>query len=506
LGLAFNRTWRIPAAIGIGTLIAFLSVLFLLRSSVPATTTYLARFEFKFPGVESGKFPNGDTFSLNEIIEPAIISPVYERFKLDQYGIDRDEFFNAFSIRPYVPEEGEITERFRQQLADRRLTLTERERLEARLRSLLDEASRGGAEIAMTLRRNFGIPNELGRSIVQMLPQAWSQYEIEKKGVLRLPAFTGSDVGISPSVLESVSLPMALVMLSQASDRLRGRLSDARLVAGIETAIEPSSRKSLRDLENDFHDLEVFKVNPLRAAIPGYAFPEGIEEIRLLAQQRIRELETDRILYSGTATALANTASQFVQSIVVLKGGSEGRRANSEQGGAQLGGTTTIPQLSENFIDKMIELSARGRASDENQQRYISDLSARQLGTVEKLVRVQTEQEKWQHFLAELDGKTKPVALDETNRARLTRNLLSAAAELNSSWQVLNKLESEFASNRLSHTAQLYNLFLTLPDVVKYDPFFNGAVLSLGLAAAWFVFLSIWAIRSFLHFNRSRTA
>jgi hypothetical protein len=501
---SLSATWRIAGAIGLGSLIVLLSVLFFLRSTVPAITTYLARLEFKFPGVESGRYPNGEPFSLNEIIEPAVISPIYEKFKLDQFKVDRDEFFNAFSIRPYVPQEAEIAERFQQQLADRKLTVTERERIEARLKSLLDQGSRGGAEIAMTLRRNFDISSELGRSIVQAIPQAWSQYQIEKKGVLRLSGLTVSDVGVSAGAFDSVSLPRAILMLSQAADQFRGRLTEASRIGGIQTLVEPSSRKSLRDLENNFRDLEIFHVNPLRAALSFYQFSEGLEDTRLLIQQRIRELQADERYNSGIATALTATTSQFVQSIVALKGRSEGRRASSDQGNTQLGGTTTIPQLSESFLDKMVDLSTRGRESDENMQRYIAEINSRQLATAEKLVNVQTEQQKWQHILEELSANDHATSLDDGIRSKLKLELQSTAAEVNSQWLTLNRLQAEFAANRLSHTARLYNLFLTRPDIVRYDPFFNRTVISMGVAAAWLLFVIIWIVRAMLFFNRTQ--
>jgi hypothetical protein len=341
---------------------------------------------------------------------------------------------------------------------------------------------------------------------VQTIPQTWSQYEIEKKGVLRLPAFTASDVGISLASFDKVSLPMAILMLSQATDQYRRRLTDAGRIGGIQTLVEPSSQKSLRDLENNFRDLEVFHVNPLRGALSFYAFPEGLEDVRLLAQQRIRELQTDERYNSGLAVALTATTSQFVQSITALKGRSEGRRTGSDQAGAQVGGATTIPQLSESFVDKMIELSARGRDSDESLQRYISDLNSRQLMTAEILVGVQTEQEKWRRFLEELNAISQGASLDESARSKLKLDLRSTATELNSEWVTLNMLQSEFAANRLSHTARLYNLFLTLPDITRYDSFFNRSVISIGVAATWLLFLAVWTTRALLFLNRTRVS
>lgn len=499
-----TSTWRAPLVLGILTAVFLLVGLFFVRFAVPSTTTYLARFEFKFPGVEAARFPNGDRFSLNEIIEPNIVGTIYDRQGLDKFGISRDEFFNALSVRPFVPQEAEITERFQQQLADRRLTLTERERLEGQLRRILDQSSKGAAEVALTLRNRFDIPKEVGRSIVQAIPLAWSQYMIEKKGVLRLPDFTAASEGLSLDAVKKVSPSIGILQLLEAGDQFRIRLDNARKIGGILTVLDAKTQKSIRDVENDFNDLEMFRINPLRASFPAIAQIDGAEQSRAVAQQKLRTLLVEDEYNASISKALTSATDQFVQGIASLKGRGDSRRSGSEApSGVSGGGTSTIPQLSEGFIDKLVDMSTRALESEQRLQNYVSTWTDRQLLTSETLARIRSQQDKWRNIIDSLKANDPAAPIDQANRSRISDELLSVISRLNDQWATLNRLELEFSASLIFHTGRLYNLFYTSPDIIRYNPIMNPSVLLLCLAAACLVFFTAWFGRVSLYYLRS---
>src|SRR5262249_57530114 len=99
-----------------------------------------------FPGVETDRYPNDTRFTINEILDPAILDQVYNDLELNRFGVSHEAFYSAFSIRPFSPTEGEIVDLFRQQLADRRLTFVDRGRLQQQLRNRLQAASPSAPE------------------------------------------------------------------------------------------------------------------------------------------------------------------------------------------------------------------------------------------------------------------------------------------------------------------------------------------------------------------------
>src|SRR5262249_39380727 len=167
-------------------------------------------------------------FTINEILDPAILDQVYNELGLNRFGLSQGAFYSAFSIRPFSPTEQEITDSFRQQMTDRRLTFAERERLEQQLRNRLEAASRGPPDLSSPLPAPLVLPPEVGRAVVQRVPRIWAQTAIEKKGVLRIAGFTAVDKVIPEETLDRQPLPLAILALIEASQRLDNRLFEIR--------------------------------------------------------------------------------------------------------------------------------------------------------------------------------------------------------------------------------------------------------------------------------------
>src|SRR5262245_13979273 len=169
---ALRATWRLPVITAIVLAVLIVAAFMILRVALPSTTTtFISRFQFTFPGVERGRYPNEARFTINEILDPAILDQVYNELDLNRFGVRHEAFYSAFSIRPFSPTEGEVVDLFRQQLADRRLTFVERERLEQQLRNRLEAASQGAAELSLTMPGPLVLPPEVGRAIVQRVPR-----------------------------------------------------------------------------------------------------------------------------------------------------------------------------------------------------------------------------------------------------------------------------------------------------------------------------------------------
>src|SRR6516165_10417408 len=82
---ALRATWRLPLIATIVFLILSAAILVALRAYFPPTRTFISQFHFTFPSAESGRYPNDTQFSINEILDPAILSVVYDQLELGKY-------------------------------------------------------------------------------------------------------------------------------------------------------------------------------------------------------------------------------------------------------------------------------------------------------------------------------------------------------------------------------------------------------------------------------------
>jgi hypothetical protein len=496
---ALRATWQFPVITAIVLTVLIVATFMILRLVVPsATTTFISRFQFTFPYVETGRYPNAVRFTINEILDPAILDQVYNELGLNRFGLSHEAFYSAFSIRPFSPTEQELSELFRQKLTDRRLTFAERERLEQQLRSQLEAASRGAAELSFTLPAPLVLPPEVGRAVAQRVPRTWAQTAIEKKGVLRIAGFTAVDKAIPAETIDRQPLPLAILALIEASQRLDDRLFEIRKTPGISTVRDGISGKSFRDLEWDVRDLQLFHINPLRAALMTYAFPKNDRELRDVLQQRISYLENLEANATRQAQAIEEGLARFVDATAGLNRGVSERR--TEQGSG--GGTTTIPQVSESFIDRIIDLS-RASLIAFQYQTVITERTNDQLELNRLASEYRGEQNRWKELLTALPSEASaPKALDEAAIARLAQQLRFAIEETNAKWATLSRMEAEFAATRLSRTAEIYAPLLSGRDVIRFDPTFNLSALAAVLSMLVIFCLGLWGVLAALFLRR----
>ena len=439
---AFGKTWRIPLIATLVVFVLIVGVLAALRTILPTTTTFISQFHFTFPTVEAGRFPNGLPFTVNEILDPAILDVVYHQLELDKHGIEREKFYAAFSIRPFLLTEQEISERFRQQLSDRRLSFAEREQLEQQLRNQLEQAARGAAELSFTVQHRLAIPTQVGRAIVQKVPFIWSQVAIEKKGVLRIPGFSAVENVISP--VDQQPLPLGILTLTEAMQRLGDRVAELKKIPGALTVLDSVSAKSVRDLERDIRDLQLFHVNPLRVALISHRFNEGGDTVQRIAERRIGDIEIRVADVTMQAEAIGDSVTQFVQAMASLKG-RQLERKGAPDTGVMMGGGATIPQVADSFIDRIIELTRKDR--DEQLQTYVTDRTRAQSELKEDAIALRSEQSRWKELLADLRSTgADRQDLDASARERMIQQLRRAVDKTNSKWAALSRIEAQFAA------------------------------------------------------------
>jgi hypothetical protein len=501
---ALRATWRIPLVVSICLLLLAVAILVALRAAFPPTRIFISQFHFTFPSAEAGRYPNSTPFSINEILDPAILSVVYDQLKLGDYDVDRNEFYDSFSIRPFVLAESEISERFRQQLADRRLSFVERERLEQQLKFELAQASRGAAELSYIPPRRPVIPIALGRAIVDKVPMIWSQFAIEKKGALRIPGFSAATKVLDPNAIDQQPLPLSIIGLTEAGERLNERLTELmktteqhvdglRYVAGVLTVRDSVSGKSIRDLERDIRNLELFHINPLRAHLVQYRFEDGGATLQQIVERRINDIEVRATALTKQAEAIGDSIGQFVQATAGLQGRPVEKKLS--EGGTVAGGAT-IPQVGETFIDRIIQLTRRDREAEQDRI-FISDRTQKQLELHQQAIALRSEQDRWKELLAQLRGAGTPREdLDTSARARMDRELRYSVAEANANWLALSRIEDEFSAKRTGRTAEIYTLYAPNRPVVSNDLILNTTVLGAVLSGLIIFFLGFWAIRA----------
>jgi hypothetical protein len=501
---ALRGTWRIPSVAAAALLIFGFASLGVLRVITPTTTTFISQFHFTFSTTAAGRYPNGAAFTVNELVDPAILDVVYEQLNIAQYDIDRERFYAGFSIRPFATTESETADRFRQQLLDRRLTFAERERVEQQLRNQIDLASRGAAELSFITQGRIRLPVEVGRAVVQRVPFEWARQAIEKKGVLRVPGFSGNDNVISPAALEALPMPLRIVAVMQASQRINDRIAELASIDGISTARDPVTGKSIRDLARDIRDLELYRLNALRSALVGGRLNDEGVTLQQVVDQRIRDIDIAVGDATAEAAAIGDVLSQYVQASAGLMGTAVEKRG---AGAPATSADAAVPQVGESFIDRIIALTRRDREVEQAQEALLNSRVQAQLDLDRRAIALRSEQSRWRELLADVRADNPDrKELDGAARARVIEAIGQAGSEANALWAAISRIEKEFAADRTGRTAELYASYVPRRDVISGNVIFTSATATAVLSGTVIFWIGFWGIRALLLLNRKAAA
>ncbi len=293
------------------------------------------------------------------------------------------------------------------------------------------------------MQHRLAIPTQVGRAIVQKVPFIWSQVAIEKKGVLRIPGFSAMENVISP--VDQQPLPLGILTLTEAMQRLGDRVAELKKIPGVLTVLNSVSAKSVRDLERDIRDLQLFHVNPLQVALISHRFNEGGDTVQRIAERRIGDIEIRVADVTMQAEAIGDSVTLFVQAMASLKG-RQLERKGAPDTGVMMGGGATIPQVADSFIDRIIELTRKDR--DEQLQTYVTDRTRAQSELKEDAIALRSEQSRWKELLADLRSTgADRQDLDASARERMIQQLRRAVDKTNSKWAALSRIEAQFAAS-----------------------------------------------------------
>jgi hypothetical protein len=150
----------------------------------PSAATASIEVRFNFPSIQNGTYPNGQTFSLNDMVAPTILNKVYDKQQVEQLGIDRNDFISAIQVIPFAVNRAFIDAKFKAPLSNSKLAPAEIDELNANYAKALTVASLRFAKITLRVDSSITIPANVLHAILIAIPETWAKESIENYGVL----------------------------------------------------------------------------------------------------------------------------------------------------------------------------------------------------------------------------------------------------------------------------------------------------------------------------------
>ena len=355
------RAHVMVASAAAALLYAAAALLFLFLS--PSVTTVTLPFRLQFAGIETGTYPNGTRFSTSDIINTPVLERVYDKNHLNRFLAYAD-----FKDRIFILESNRaidiLNQDYQSRLADAKLTSLDRDRLQHDYDLKLASIVRSEYTINFSSRDSIlRVPRPLVEKTLADLLLVFAERAMRERGGLdyRIPIVTSHIFDdIRPE--ESPDLPIATDMLrTKISETIRV-VDRLQQIPGAEVLRTEKDQVSLFEIRSRLEDLLRFDVQPLTNALTPHDSGESVARNYFLAQIEFNE---------ARAAELHDRQSTYEAALATYL---QPRALKPSESSVSTNGPRTTPYVSENFVDKVVQLSTQN-ADIAYRQKLVNSIS-----------------------------------------------------------------------------------------------------------------------------------
>jgi len=317
-------------------------------SRVPSERVATLQFQLAFDGADRDQYPNGTKFSSAEIVSTTVLTDVFKGNDLQRYGTFSD-FKDSVFVLQANRDLDLLSYEYQAKLSDLRLTSVDRARLEAEFRTKRESLK--SAQYALNIRRTEGIvkiPAELLNKILQDTLSTWAQQAAERKGAVRYDIPVLSKNALKKDFLAAEDYIIAVDILRAKIERVLKTLAQIEKIPGASAVRMEPEQTGIADLVANLEDQLRFKVEPLVKVISTNGLSRNPIRMDQYFEGRLFDMQLAQTEVSQRIKALQEALRSYAQpgAVEPLPAG-EGRAP------------TMTPQLSESFIDRLVQLSTQ---------------------------------------------------------------------------------------------------------------------------------------------------
>jgi hypothetical protein len=346
-------------AVVVGYIVVAVTI-YILAPSQRVTTL---SFRLEFEGADRGEYPNGTKFSSAEIISTPVLLKVFNENDLTRFTT-----FSKFANSVFVLESNAAQEAlardYRSRLSDPRLTPVDRERMQHEYE--LKVASLSKNQYALNYlhtHRSDPIPDVLIRKTMHDVLREWAAFVSNEQHVLQYRVPVLSPDMVTPTRIENSNPVMATEILRAKILRIMANIDELRKLPAAELIRSKPDALSLNDIHIRLDDIVRFRLEPLVHAIAAAHLDDRVTTIRFLETQLAydeRQLAAaEHIAEASRSALLMYNSGQFGESTEASKVPEERLKAQGE---------TITPQLTDTFIDRLIQITTSSADHDFRQR------------------------------------------------------------------------------------------------------------------------------------------
>ena len=388
LGSLISVWWRQRVRISLHALAVLsvaVAVLGVVYTVLPHQQQSTVVFRLLFKGAEKGLYPNGTQFTPSDVVTTAVLEEVYQRNGLEKF-CKFEDFKSAVVVINRNPDIQRLQREYAPKLEDRKLLVVERQKLEAEYYNRM-QAIRNG-EFTLMLQQDGALlkwPGTLAGKVIEDVLIVWLD-QSRSRGVFKFD-FNVYSANLLQEITETNSDYILLLdRLRITISRVLGNLQSLGQIPGSQLVRVGDKQVSLGELEANLRDNLRFDMREINSMIYSFGlFREPVLTKAYLNEQLFR-LEIER-------EELQSRNKGMQQVVVDYSAGRTGGQTSTS--GSNTGSTSGLmPQLSDGFLDRILDLS--GQSTDIF---FRQDISRQIIGNEKGMFELESERQLYQRSL-----------------------------------------------------------------------------------------------------------
>ena len=446
----FSSVWRTRyiaiAAVLLVSVLYFSYTLFhsILRAD---PVTYSSVIKLTFTGIKQGQYPNGSTFSYQDLIAPNIVATMHEKHKLQEMAISLDKFRSMLLVEPYSPQYPLIVAKYEKLLSQKGLSIEKIEATQARMRAELDQAMYGSAIISMRAPAGTFSQNQ-AKAILSDIPEYWAEAAIVDKGILQLDIRLASAKSLDAELFNQVDYMLLGDILNDKVEQIKSNIETLSAIDGAATITDPVSGLRLADLTEALSDLRKYVIDELMSPIRSLGLTRSKESATYYYEDKKKSYNRDLALFENQSRLVRNAISVYQSATAKTSGNLDSRQV------PKVAGAGSTAQMTADAIDKISAMAGQVKAEE-----YKQALNERWLKLNMQAAETRARIREADDLIAALKGKGQTgieAGLKEEYLARAKSMLPIILERLAGYFDITQRIYTQLNAETIGATGQIY--------------------------------------------------
>lgn len=386
IGLWWSRRGQLLKWLAVGAVVAVgaMAAIYFLR---PTQREGRIEVRLLFTGVEQGQYPNGTRFTLADIVAEPVLREVYKRHQLEK-GVTFEDFQNAFAVLHRNEALEDLRLDYAERLEDKGLSQVDRAKLEDEYESRRRALRNGDCTLVVKPALDPW-PSGISAAVAADVLKVWEE-QARQRGAFKFNLDIYSANIISDIAPYRDDYLVLLDRIRVTINRIVQNIDILDDVPGAPLVRAGPKNVSLGELKALLRDDLRYKLTLIESPVYGL----GMYRNRALSEAYLEEQLFRLNRESGATKSKADAVEQALAAYAASGASAATGTAATTAGSAALAGSNAlIPQISESFLNRMLDLS-----SQQTDVTFRQDLARRVVSYRNQLAELESERQVYQNM------------------------------------------------------------------------------------------------------------